>query len=166
MIFRFPQPGAADAAAAADAAGWWRAASVDVASSLLSLSSLCPAMQLPPPLFRHRGIRICDCNPIGLEISLIFVNLGSSRAHPCTTDKCFRILLTKPSVQSDGSVSNLSKLPVSFVSYLLCISHAYVTFSKIGKLRLILRVKSCRQNPARDCPCGGVAAASAMAQAA
>ena len=39
MIFRFPQPGAADAAAAA---GWWLAASaVAASSSLLSL--------LPPP---------------------------------------------------------------------------------------------------------------------
>ena len=78
MIFRFPQPGAADAAAAA---GWWLAASAAVApSSFLSLPSLCPAMQLPPPLFRHRGICICDCNPIGLKMSLIFVNLGSSSA--------------------------------------------------------------------------------------
>ena len=38
MIFRFPQPGAADAA---DAAGWWLAASAAVApSSLLSLLAL------------------------------------------------------------------------------------------------------------------------------
>ena len=74
MIFRFPQPGAADAA------GWWLAASaVAASSSLLSL--------LPPPrnaaaaasVQAYGGfVFVMAIPPIGLDISQIFVDLSYS----------------------------------------------------------------------------------------